>query len=55
MLRNANWFVYPISIKYISLQGYETRKLEFSKQINYHRLLEDCTPVDSVLANVHRL
>jgi len=56
MFVHVNWFVYPISIKYTSKQGYETHKLEFFKQINYHQLLEkDCTPVDSVLATVHRL
>ena len=56
MFIHVHWFVYSISIEYPSMHGYETHKLEFFNQSNYHQLLEgDCTPVDSVLATVHRL
>jgi hypothetical protein len=38
------------------MHGYKKHKLEFFNQNNYRQLLkEDCTPVDSVLATVHRL
>lgn len=43
-VKKVHRFVYPLSIKYPSMNGYETHKLEFFNQINYHQLLEeDCT------------